>query len=82
MKNEWLYQGFFCDGTCWYGIPGNENEDCIFCMLVLQYHIINHGLPGPSGTFLRETVRMYENPGDQNIFQTRKLGGKKFLLDI
>jgi len=23
----------FCDGMCRYGIPGNENEECIFCML-------------------------------------------------
>jgi len=35
------------------------------------------GVPGPSGTFSRETVRMYKNPGNQNIFQT-KLGGEKF----
>jgi len=41
-----------------------------FIMLVglLQYRIINHGVPGPFGTFSRETVRMYKNPGDQNIF--------------
>jgi len=31
-------------------------------MLVLQYHVL-------SGTFSRETVKMYKNPGDQNIFQ-------------
>jgi len=53
-------QGFFCDGT---RAPGNESEECIFCMLVLQYHIINHFVPGPSGTFSRETVKMYKNPG-------------------
>ena len=27
-----------CDCTRRYGVPGNENEECIFCMLVLQYH--------------------------------------------
>ena len=46
-----LVQGFFYDGTRRYGVPGNENEECIFCMLVLQYQIINRGVLGPSGTF-------------------------------
>ena len=25
----------FCEGTRQYGVPGNENEECIFCTLVL-----------------------------------------------
>ena len=62
-------QGFFCDSTRRHRVSGNENEECIFCMLLLRYHKINHGVPGPSGTFSRETVRMYKNPGNQNIFQ-------------
>jgi len=41
--------------------------------------IINHGVPGPSGTFSRETVRTYKNPGDQNIFQ-RNLAEGNFCL--
>ena len=28
-------QGFFCDGTRRYGIPGNENDESIVCMSVL-----------------------------------------------
>ena len=43
-----IYTGLFCDGMRQYGVPGNENEECIFCMLVLQYHIINHGVLAPS----------------------------------
>jgi len=54
--------GFFCDGTRRYSVPGNENKECILCMLALQYHIINHGVPAPSGTFSKERVRMYKNP--------------------
>src|SRR6218665_1844364 len=67
-KNLVIRTRAFCDGTSRYGVLGNENKECIFCMLVLQYHIINHGVPAPSGTFSSETVRMYKNPGNQKIF--------------
>ena len=40
-----------------------------FVGLLLWYRIINHGILGPSRNFSRETVRMYKNPGDQEIFQ-------------
>ena len=55
-----------CAGTAYREM---KMRNVYFIMLVLQYHIINHGVPGPSGTFSRETVRTYKNPGNQNIFQ-------------
>ena len=45
-------------------------------MLVLHDHIINHGVPAHSGTYSRETVRLYKNPGDQNINFSEKIGWK------
>jgi len=34
-EEEELCSGLFCDGMCWYGVPGNENDESIFCMSVL-----------------------------------------------
>jgi len=31
-------QGFICDGTWWYGVPGNENCESIVCMSVLYQY--------------------------------------------
>src|SRR6218665_2971192 len=65
----WCSQNFFV--TVRAGTAYREMKmlkECIFCMLVLQKHIINHCVPRPSGNFSRQTVRMYKNPGDQNMF--------------
>ena len=36
---NWEVEGYtqccFCDGTRWYGVPGNENDESIVCMSVL-----------------------------------------------
>ena len=35
---------------CRYGVPGNENDEVIFCMQVLyECDIINNGVPAPFG---------------------------------
>ena len=61
--------GLFFDGTHWYSVPGNENEECIFCMLVMQYHYNKSWYTGNFRDLSRETVSMYKTPGDQNSFQ-------------
>jgi len=62
---------FFCDGTRRYSVPGNENEECtiLHVSIVISYNnIMTYRDLKNSRTFSRETVRMYKNPGDQNIF--------------
>src|SRR6218665_4148547 len=76
---HYIHTGLFCDGTRQYGVPGNENEECIFCMLVLQYHIINLVVLGPSGTFSRETVRMYKKIPETRIF-SQKIGWREIFI--
>ena len=50
--------GHFCERTRRKAYREIKMRKVYFCMLVLQYHVINHGVPGPSGTFSRETVRI------------------------
>ena len=64
-----LYAGPFCDGTRRYGVPENENEECIFCMLsvVLSYYYIvfiyllyYHGNPPH---FLKKKIKKVKGHG-------------------
>jgi len=60
-------QGFLCDGTRWYSIPGNENEDCIIKKRSSEI------LADENRTFFSVKVKLQKNFTESEVFS--EIGG-------